>query len=147
MRGWSLNSARNFFSAGLIGLALLLTVLVSSSRLFDTQTRRLTWNDSFDLYARLERFLTTKGALPDDVVMVNNSPGYYVSTKRPAISIPYSPLDDLCEAAQRYKARYLLLEIDQIPGNSDLFRGPGDELCLHFIDIFEGVRIYSISMP
>jgi hypothetical protein len=146
-RGWSLKSARLFFSSGLIGLALLLTFLVSYNRLFDSQTGRLTWNDGFDLYARLDSFLMDKGASPDNIVMVNNSPGYYVSTNRPAISIPYSVLNELCNAAQRYHVRYLLLEIDQIPGKSDLYNDPGDQLCLQFVDTFEGVRIYNITGP
>ena len=94
-------------------------------------------------YARLEERLAVLGALPGEVVMVNNPPGYFLSSQRPAIVIPHGDLATLLAAAQRYRAHYLLVELDQVQG-VELFAVPGDVPGLRFLESFANVRIYQI---
>ncbi len=88
-----------------------------------------------------------RGASKDEIVMVNNSPGYYVASQRPAISIPFGDLQTVCMVAWRYHARYLLLEIDQIRGESQLFEHPSDRQCLDYLDTIADVRVFEILNP
>ena len=146
-RGWDIRQARRFFSTGLVGFALLLTIFVTANRLFSNETGRSAWSESHARYTRLQQALTTMGAARGDVVMVNNSPGFYIAGERPAISIPFGYLQDVCSAAQRYKVRFLGLEIDQIPGETELFEHPSDKACLRFRENFEGIRVFEVREP
>lgn len=141
-RGWRGGQARAVFSAGLVGLALLLTVLLVSGRVQGGQ-----WGEPQGGYVRLEGVLQAQGARPEDVVMVNNAPGYFIASSRPAISIPYADLDGVLAAAQRYGARYLILEIDQILGARDLYTHPSDRPGLRYLTTAYGAHLYEIQAP
>ena len=105
------------------------------------------WDEPNQRYKLLEQTLQIRGIPDNEIVMVNNSPGYYVASRRPAISIPYGNLQTVCTVAWRYQARYLLLEIDQISGESQLFTHPTDRQCLDYIDTIADVRVFEILSP
>jgi hypothetical protein len=146
-RGWDIRQARRFFSTGLVVFALLLTVFVTTNRLFSNGAGKLSWNESHARYTQLEQALIIMGAAEGDVVMVNNAPGFYVASERPAISIPFGSLQDICSAAERYRVRFLCLEIDQIPGETGLFEHPVDKACLQFRRNVEGIRVFEVRAP
>jgi hypothetical protein len=146
-RGWRVIQARPVFSIGLCGLALLLSGVVLYGRIKPGETTSTVWDEPIQRYSRLEQMLQMRGVLKDEIVMVNNSPGYYVASQRPAISIPFGDLQTVCEVARRYHARYLFLEIDQITGESQLFAHPSDRQCLNYIDTIADVRVFGIPSP
>jgi len=78
--------------------------------------------------------------------MVNNPPGYYAAAQRPAIAIPYGDLDTLLAAARRYKAAYLVVEIDQVQGQ-ELVGRPGDRPGLRYLGSAAEAQIYAIVAP
>jgi hypothetical protein len=98
-------------------------------------------------YSRVEQALQAGGIADDAIVLVNNSPGYYVASQRPAISIPYGDLQTVCEVARRYQVGYLLLEIDQIIGETQLYLNPSDRQCLHYLSTIAEVRVFEIKSP
>ena len=147
-RGWNIVQARGVFRAALVLLAAALTGFIFFSRVYPAapaggQPARRTWGQDMERYARLEERLAVLGALPGEVVMVNNPPGYFLSSQRPAIVIPHGDLAALLAAAQRYRAHYLLVELDQVQG-VELFAVPGDVPGLRFLESFANVRIYQI---
>jgi hypothetical protein len=146
-RGWRVNQARPVFSIGLCGLALLLSGMVLYGRIKPGTTARTAWDEPNQRYTRLEQSLQRRGVPGDEIVMVNNSPGYTVASQRPAISIPFGDLQTVCAVAKRYHAPYLLLEIDQIGGESQLFAHPADRQCLHYIDTVAEVRVFEFLSP
>ncbi|MCC7130797.1 MAG: hypothetical protein B6D39_02685 [Anaerolineae bacterium UTCFX2] len=147
LRGWRMSEARRFFAIGLVALAVCLSAFVTYNRLFSAGSNKETWDASNRRYAALESYLRETGAAPAEVVMVNNSPGYFAAAGRPAVSIPFGDTQTVCAAAQRYNAGFLLLEIDQIKGGADLFAAPGDRLCLRYLATFEDVRLFEITLP
>jgi len=78
-------------------------------------------------------------------VMVSNAPGFFIASGRPSISIPHADLGGLCAAAQRYHARYLLLEMDQVLGREDLYKNPISLECLNYLGTKADTRIFRIS--
>lgn len=146
-RGWRMDQARRFFSAGLVIFALLLSFMVTYNRFKTSEAGSNAWNLPFQRYLQLEQELRRLGFTDQEVVLVNNSPGYYIASQRPALSIPYGELPTVCAVASRYQAALLLLEIDQIPGGSSLYSDPSDQLCLHYLDTFSGVRIFEFRAP
>jgi hypothetical protein len=76
------------------------------------------------------------GAGIEDVVLVNNPPGFYVATGRPAIAIPNGDLGPLFAVSERYSGRFLVLEANHPSGLDGLYTRPGD---------FEGLRYLGSS--
>ena len=68
------------------------------------------WQQGAAHYREVEAELTRQGARPGQVVLVNNPPGYYLVSGRPAIVIPYGDEQILLRAARHYQADYLVLE-------------------------------------
>jgi hypothetical protein len=74
-------------------------------------------------YAAAEALAVSSGAGADEIVMVNNPPGYTLSNGRPAIVIPSGGLPAILAAAEAYGAVYLVLGPEQ--GLDDLYDDPG----------------------
>jgi len=97
-------------------------------------------------YASVEKMFLDNGFSPEVVVIVRNPPGYYISSGRPAIALPYGDESVILQVAERYGAGLLVLEssgtfesIQELydhPGNNDAFiyLGEVDETKLYRID-------------
>ncbi len=143
-RNWNIRIALRVFQVGLVGLALLISGVVFYSRVIGAKPPQPAWAQGSLRYTRLEQALAGLGAAQDEVVMVNDAPGYYVASGRPAISIPYGDVATLLEVAKRYQARYLLLEINQLQGSDNLYDQPGDRPGLEYLETVENTRIYRL---
>ena len=96
-------------------------------------------------YASVEKMFIDQGISPEVVVIVRNPPGYYISSGRPAIALPYGDESVILQVAERYDAGLLVLEdtgtfeaIQQLyddPKSSDRFEylGEVDEAKLYRI--------------
>ncbi len=153
LRGWNLRQARRFFVPGLVFLAFFFNLVVVLNRLGglgsdgnETGVTSQGWGAAQRRYVHVESALQSWDAPAGAIVMTNNPPGYWVATRRPAISIPYGDLRTVFDVAQRYQARYLLLEIEQISGD-ELYAQPGDRAGLCYMGTVEGVRVYEIGFP
>jgi hypothetical protein len=144
-RGWNLPQARRVFSAALIGFLFLLTIPVAYGRVVGAGPVCPTWSIGYTRYLRLEQALVSLGAAPGEAVLVNDAPGYFVAAGRPALSIPYGDVGAVLEVAERYQARYLLLEFNQLLGEDDLYATPGDRPGLHYLGNVDGSQIYEIT--
>jgi hypothetical protein len=113
IRGWQAGRAWLVFSAGLVGLAVLLTVLA----LWRAGVLSGGWNDRNHGYADIGDWLAGQGAA-DAVVMVGDAPGFTWHTGHLAIAVPNESLDTVVAVADRYGARYLVLD-DKRPRPTD----------------------------
>jgi hypothetical protein len=143
-RGWNARVARPILGGGLVGLTLLLTGLTTWSRVIGHDQSVLAWGKAEASYLRLEQDLQSLGANPEDIVVINNPPGYQVMTGRAAIVIPDGDEKTSLAVAQRYRGRYLLLEQNHPAGLDDLYRNPGDRPGLHYLKTDEGVHIFEV---
>jgi hypothetical protein len=144
VRGWILHQARPVFSIGLIVLSLMLSTLAVQKRVLGASLCDPIWNHGLESYTRLEGALQDIGASPDAIVLVNNAPGYFIASQRPAISVPDGLMDVSLEVARRFGASYLLLEGNHPAGLDELFRSPGDRPGLQYLSSFEGAHIFEI---
>lgn len=117
-RGWQVRTAWPVFSAGLVGLALLLTtVALMRAGVFSGE-----WDRRGQSYAAVGEWLDGQGE-GMAVVMVGDAPAFTWHTGHPAIAIPNEPPDTILAVADRYGARYLVLD-DTRPRTTDaLYRG------------------------
>ncbi|MFQ5616570.1 MAG: hypothetical protein ACE5GO_08940, partial [Anaerolineales bacterium] len=108
-RGWRAGQARRVFRAGLVLLAFLLTGKLIWGRSIGPYLAGAPRQD-VESYRVVEQSLQKMGVGAGEIVMVNNPPGYFLASERPAIVIPYGDLATVLRAAKTYQARYLLLE-------------------------------------
>jgi hypothetical protein len=103
-RGRLDNRAYSIFRVSLVGIAMLMTAVIFAIRVLPG------WESEDGKYAAAETFLIQQGALPDAIIIVRNPPGYNIATGRPAIALPIGGIPALLAVAERYHARYLILE-------------------------------------
>jgi hypothetical protein len=78
------------------------------------------------VYPRIERFLVEQGIQPGEPVIVINPPGYNMMTGRPALMQPVGGEEAFVGVAERYGARFMILEPkleDNLP-YKDLYANP-----------------------
>ncbi|MFC1879643.1 hypothetical protein ACFLZW_06980 [Chloroflexota bacterium] len=145
VRGWKHGQAQRVFRFGVIVLVVILSIFLVVTRVIGPDLSHPTWGVNNERYLHLERALVRFGAAPDDRVIVNNAPGYYVANQRSALSIPNGDVETVLAVADRYRARYLLLEFNQLKGDDDLFANPGDRAGFKYLGTIDEVRIYEIQ--
>jgi len=143
-RGWQLEQAKPTFLSGLLLIASLLTVYVFYNRVLGGNWRSPAWNSSADAYGGVEESLQTLGVAQEEIIMVNNPPGFYLATGRPAIAIPDGDLEIQKYVAQRYAAHYLVLESNHPRALGDIYKDPRDHPGLEFLVEKDGIQIYKI---
>jgi hypothetical protein len=143
-RGWIPGQAVLVFSVGLVILAMLVTGMTTIPRMLPDDYGNASWDQDHAAYLRLENALIATGAQQHDIVMVNNPPGYYLVSRRPAIVIPNGDLSTTLAAAARFDARYLLLDHNRPQGLADLYLQPSNQPGLQYLTSFESAHIFEI---
>lgn len=141
-RNWNREQAGRVFQPALVALALLLTLLVILGNPSHQRAGLSEWGNRYAQYLLVEDVLQEHGSAPDDIVMVNNPPGFYVATRRPAVSIPYGDLETVLAVAERYQVMYLLLEFNQLLGESNLYENPNSSQQLDYLGKIGTIQIF-----
>jgi len=145
-RGWQERQAFTVFSAGLVGIAALLTALVVRGRVIGSLNGEQVWGREAAAYSQLEEFLVEQGAPDEAVVIVANPPGYYLASGRPAVAVPDGDAQIVLDVAYRYGGRYLILEKGSLPrGLASLYDQPTVRADFIFLGEIETARIYAIQ--
>lgn len=133
-------NAPYIFQGLMVVLAFIVTLWLVNFRVIANPT------NEEEAYMSVEKIFLENGISPEVVVIVRNPPGYYISSGRPAIALPYGDESVILQVAERYGAGLLVLEssgtfesIQELydhPGNNDAFiyLGEVDETKLYRID-------------
>ncbi len=144
-RGWNLTQALVVFRFGLVGLAVFFTIFLVAVRVFGGSVQDPQWNRSQNSYERLGAALVRVGSQPSDIILVNNAPGFFIATGKPAISVPNGSLEVMLEVGQRYQACYVLLEPNHPDGLDPLYRLPGDRPGLKFVETVDQIHVFRLD--
>jgi 4-amino-4-deoxy-L-arabinose transferase-like glycosyltransferase len=140
-RNWGDNKTVVIFRSALVMITIILTVFVVNMRLFT-----LGWGEGEDVYPAVEQFLLEKGIKSNDVVIVLNAPGYYVSTERSAISVPYGGKDAILAVSKQFGANYLVLEEQgTLPPLRGLIDDPQGHKNFMFLGKVNGIYVFKIT--
>jgi len=134
-----------FMSAVIVAMAVLLTALVYFQRVAGSETESLAWNASRNHYQAVEQTLVSFGAGENEPVLVNNPPGYWLVSGRPAVVIPYGDETMLLNAARDFGVRYLVLETINPGQLSDLYHRRISLPELEFLTAVESTQLYRIN--
>lgn len=127
-------------------ILLVVSVIALSVMLVKIRVVDSGWNEGEYNYLRADEIITESGADADAVIMTSNPPAYNAMTGRMAVMIPTGEVESLLSAADRFGARYLVLEENRLPGPIlDIYLHP--ENYPEFLDIggFDDVRVFLIE--
>jgi hypothetical protein len=142
-RSWDYKQARLIFSAGFILFAITLSGFSFYQKVIGTDSETLVWEMSESHYRKIENALIDLGAMPEEIVMVKNPPGYYVTNNRNSIVIPDGDIQTLTEVAKRYKAKYVVLEKDHSNGLNPLYLSPAKyQYQLKYVDKIDDTLVF-----
>ncbi len=124
IRGWRADQARGIFAAALLVMAVSLSGFIVGGRVVGWGVESQPWGGSQRHYQQWGQYLDDAGIPRDVIILVNNPPGFYLASLRPAIVIPDGDTTNLLAAATHFDAKYLLLEFNHPPGLDELYAQP-----------------------
>ena len=104
------------------------------------------WSTNGTDYVAVERLVEVSHPDKADVVLVNNPPGYYLASDRPAIVIPCGDEQTLKVVARRYNASILVVDSNIVDALSELNDSPSDRDWLTYLGSAGGAQIYNIHL-
>jgi len=143
-RGWNASQARLVFSAGTILICALISGFLFSTRIWGNTGAD--WNLTWQAHQQVEDTLVEFGADFEDVIMVNNPPGFHVATGFPAVVIPDGDVETLIKVAKTYQVKYLALDRNTVSGLVDLYRNPKNFPGLHYLGSKNEVRYFIFQL-
>ncbi len=144
-RNWQAGQAWQVFASGILALMAILSGSVFWMRVRGSQAGQNAWLESQTVAQQVEQGLVAWGAHPDEIVMVNNPPGYFVATGRSAIVIPDGDTQMALAAARRYHSRYLVLEANHVRGLDGLYQSPEDLPGFDYLGSVDTAQIFEFS--
>lgn len=131
-----------FLQGLLILLAVFMTAYLVNFRVITSG-----WAKDDVIYPSVEKMLVDNGITPKDVVIVRNPPGYYITTGRSAISLPFGDEATVVTVAKTYGAYFLVLEkggtVDSI---QDLYDHPKSHSSFVYIGEVNEAKLYRIQL-
>jgi hypothetical protein len=99
------------------------------------------------IYPSVERLFVDNGISPGDVVIVRNPPGYFIASGRQAISLPFGDETTVLAVAERYHARYLVIEKDgTFQAIQDLYDDPQGKSGFVYLGEINAAKLYRIDL-
>ncbi len=143
---WQLQRARKMFFGALLAFVVLFTAFAAGAKLLPQGETPARWEQNRRTYQALEAALTAFDPAPADVVLTINPPGYFAYTQRPAIAIPDGTPATVLEVADRYGARYLLLEESHPEGLNALYAAPENPPSgLAYLTTAAGTHVFQVT--
>lgn len=142
-RGWSRKKAGIFFSRSLILLVAGITTVVFLGRVISPGLHAPKWSDSQRSYSAVGSRLDQLGVPEDAIVLVNNPPGFFLSTGRQSIVIPDGGEENLLAVAEQYGANYLVLDGNN-PKLIDLYQSNHRKDGFSFIETIGTMKLFQI---
>ncbi|HEY5731765.1 MAG TPA: hypothetical protein VIS72_17080 [Anaerolineales bacterium] len=140
-RGLFADNAYTIFQGMLVALTVLMTYYLVNLRVLGE------WASEDGVYASVEEMFVDNGVSPQVGVIVRNPPGYYISSGRPAIALPYGDESVILEVADRYGAGLLVLEgtgtFDWI---QNLYDNPNDNDVFIYLGEVDEAKLYRIDL-
>ena len=136
----SAKHAGTVFQGMLVLVCVLLSAVIVQLRILGPG-----WQPEEELYTKVEHFLVDQGAKPEEIAIVRNPAGYYITSGRPTIVMPPGGPDTILALAARYEAKYFVLEpggvLEEYQAIYERYEiNPG----LEYLGEVEDARIYAL---
>lgn len=131
---------------GIFGILMMvgITIWGFSTRVVGPDRKNSKWTANEKAMQGVADYLEENGATLQDVVMVNDPPGFYLASQMRSIVIPYGPLETAVAAAQQFNASYLLIDENQT-NLVDVYMHPSDWPGIRYIETVNDYQIYKVE--
>ena len=131
-----------FLQGILVLLAIFLTGYLVNFRVISSG-----WAKDDLIYPSVQQVLVEGGIAPDDVVIVRNPPGYFIASGHSSIALPFGDESTILAAAEKYHARYLVLEKGgTFESIQDLYDEPQSHPSFVYIGEVNEAKLYRIEL-
>jgi hypothetical protein len=144
-RKWNPEQAWRMFSSFFVILSILLTIFIYYQRVLGINPRQPVWRNSWDNHRQIETTIHDYGAAPGTIIMINNPPGYFAATSKPAIVIPDGNEKTIILVAEKFHADFLVLEKNHVKGLTELYNNPRSKPGLLYLGSVNQIQIYKFS--
>jgi 4-amino-4-deoxy-L-arabinose transferase-like glycosyltransferase len=124
---WRPEKSKPIFTTLLVLVTAAMAAVVFTLRVLGREPGVAAWNRQDRVYADAAGWMAAFGASGDDLVVVNNPPGWTYWSNRPGIVIPNGDPETLLRVMKDYRARWLLLDANRPAGLASLYAAPGEE--------------------
>ncbi len=146
-RNWKFQRAMIGFGILCVFVASLVTLGLTVTRIAPGDGTGSGWSGGSDAYVEVDAALNRLSVPQEAVVMVNNPPGFFVTTGRPAVVIPNGDVDAVLAAAKKYQVRYLVLERNTVKGLLALYQSPVDLPGLEYMESVGQAHLFKVVNP
>ncbi|HSA99767.1 MAG TPA: hypothetical protein VLE49_03885 [Anaerolineales bacterium] len=135
-------NAPYFLQGVLVLLSIFMTAYLVNLRVISSG-----WAQDDFIYPAVEEKFLDNGIKPGDVVIVRNPPGYFIASGRSAISLPFGDETIIQAVAEKYGARYLVLEKDgTFDAIQDLYDDPQGNPAFVYIGEVNEAKLYRVEL-
>jgi hypothetical protein len=135
-------NAPYFLQSMLVLIAALMTAYLVNFRVLASG-----WAKDDFIYPSVEKTFLDHGIGPRDVVIVRNPPGYFIASGRPSISLPFGDESTIMAVAEKYEARYLVIEKGgTFESIQDLYDEPQSNPSFVYIGAVNEAKLYRIEL-
>jgi hypothetical protein len=143
-RNWEKSKAGFVFGGLLVVMIAIAAFFVFADRVIGGDIENPVWNQSQSQAKQVAMCLEGYSLTEDELVMINNPPGYFVASGSSSIVIPNGGVDEVLTAAEKYGAQLLVLEVNHPRGLRDLFNEPESEERLTYLETCSGALIFRL---
>ena len=134
-------NAPYFLQGMLVLLAVFMTAYLVNFRVIASG-----WAQDDVIYPEVEEEFLDQGIHPEEVVIVRNPPGYFITSGRPAIALPFGDESTILTVAEKFDGRYLVLEKDgTFESIQDLYDNPQGSPSFTYIGEVNEAKLYRIE--
>jgi hypothetical protein len=145
LRGWNHLRAGKIFQYTAVAVAAIISGVVIGIKVVGIGNTN-PWGQENLLYQKVEDFLKDQGDFSDEVVMVANPPGYFLESGNPSIAVPDGNPATLLAVAQKYHAKFVILEQGSTPaGLVSLYENPHQFPALIYLGNVDDTQIFRIQ--
>ena len=130
-----------FLQGVLVLLAIFMTGYLVNFRVIASG-----WAKDDLIYPSVQKTLSDHGIGSGDVVIVRNPPGYFIASGNPAIALPFGDQATILAVAEKFNARYLVLEKGgTFETIQDLYDEPQSNPSFVYIGEVNDAKLYRIE--
>jgi len=135
-------NAPYFLQGVLVLLAVFMTAYLINFRVIASG-----WAKDDFIYSSVEEMFLDNGIGQRDIVIVRNPPGYFIASGRPSISLPFGDESTILAVAEKYNARYLVIEKGgTFASIQDLYEDPQSNPAFVYIGEVNEAKLYRIEL-
>jgi hypothetical protein len=126
---------------------LVLLAIIMTGYLVNFRVIAGGWAQDDFIYPSVEKKFAENGISPQDVVIVRNPPGYFIASERSSISLPFGDESTILAVAEKYDARYLVIEKDgTFDAIQDLYDDPRGYSSFIYLGEVNEAKLYRIDL-